>query len=206
MASCVQRMGQKMDGIIEYVNIPWNMDLFRTTFNNTLNNWQGRNYIECGAKSHVLSENIKFETAWKDILTEHKRVHNIICPLATGFNFNATEKHTVPPHIDIDKPLYFNLLIPVFGTAKLNIFETNEDHLEFRHGMTHWKMVKDDKPKNKIGEFLVDKPVILNTNFLHDVEPIVVPRCVWCTRWIDIDMSFSFNSFKSHVESVLNET
>ena len=153
----------------------------------------------------MLSENVEFKDIWKDILEEHARVHDTICPLATGFNFNATTLHTVPPHIDIDKPLYFNLLIPVFGTAKLNIFETTPAHLEFRHSMTHWKMVKDDKPKNKIGEFLVDRPVLLNTNFLHDVAPIDVPRCVWCTRWIDIDTTFNYKSFKTRIEGILNE-
>ena len=194
-----------MEGIIEYVNIPWDVTKFEKIFNDTLENWDARGYIECGAKSHVLSENDQFRETWKDILKEHSKVHEVICPLATGFNFNATTAHTVPPHIDIDKPLYFNLLIPVFGTAKLNIYETVTDHLEFRHGMTHWKMVKDSIPKNKIGEFIVDKPVLLNTDFLHDVEPIDVPRCVWCTRWIDIDTAFNFSSFKNRIEGILNE-
>lgn len=194
-----------MEGIIEYIDIPWNASRLETIYNSTLENWQGRGYIECGAKSHVLSENEKFYLKWKEILDLHSLVHKTICPLATGFNFNATEKHTVPPHIDIDTPLYFNLLIPVFGVAKLNIYETIPEDLEFRHGMTHWKMVQDDKPKNKIGEFIVDKPVLLNTNWLHDVEPIDVPRCVWCTRWIDIDSTFTYKTFKLHVEKILNE-
>lgn len=194
-----------MEGIIEYVDIPWSSSYFESVYNSTLENWQGRGYIECGAKSHVLSENTEFSNKWKNILDLHKLVHNDICPLATGFNFNATENHTVPPHIDIDKPLYFNLLIPVFGVAKLNFYDTIPEHLEFRHGMKHWKMVQDDKPKNKIGEFVVDKPVLLNTDFLHEVQPLVVPRCVWCTRWIGIDSNYSFKTFKLHVESVLNE-
>ena len=194
-----------MEGIIEYIDIPYTPANFELIFNDTLENWNGRGYIECGAKSHVLSENIKFESKWKDILTLHKKVHSKLCPLATGFNFNATSKHTVPPHIDIDTPLYFNLLIPVFGTAKINIYETTPEHLEFRHGMTHWKMVRDDKPKNKIGEFIVDRPVLLNTNFLHDVQPLQTPRCVWCTRWVDINDKFCYNSFKKHAEEVLNE-
>jgi len=194
-----------MEGIIEYIDIPWEPSRFKTMFDSTLDDWQGRGYIECGAKSHVLSENNEFESKWKDTLDLHKLVHNKLCPLATGFNFNATTKHTVPPHIDIDVPLYFNLLIPVFGTAKINIYETTLEHLEFRHGMTHWKMVEDDKPKNKIGEFTVDKPVLLNTNFLHDVEPLQTPRCVWCTRWVDISDDFCYNTFKTHVETILNE-
>lgn len=193
-----------MEGIIEYVDIPWDTSQYQEIFNSTLENWQGRGYIECGAKSHVLSENDEFENKWKAILDEHRLVHDKVCPLATGFNFNATENHTVPPHIDIDTPLYFNLLVPVFGTAKLNIYQTTQEDLEFRHGMTHWKMVKDSKPKIKIGELLVDKPVLLNTNYLHDVQPIDTPRCVWCTRWIDVDTTFTYHKFKDYVEETFN--
>lgn len=193
-----------MEGIIEYIDIQDYQKTLLTMFDD-VSGYSPLTYIECGARSWTLSSQEVYQDKWKPWLDLQKTVHDKLCPLATGFNFNPTNRHTVPPHIDIDKPLYYNLLIPVFGVAKLNIFETNLDHLEFRHGMKHWKMVRDDKPKIKIGEFVVDKPVLLNTNFLHDVEPIDSPRCVWCTRWVDIDASFSFDSFKSHVESVLNE-
>ena len=128
---------------------------------------------------------------------------NFVYLSATGFNFNATTKNTVPPHIDVDTPLYFNLLIPVFGIAKLNLFETIPEHLEFRHGLSHWKMQQNGSPRKKIGELVVDKPVLLDTNILHDVEPIDTPRCVWCTRWIDIPRHFTYKTFKRHVENIL---
>ncbi len=193
-----------MDEVIEYVDIEWDKDLLESIFKSTLTEYDvGRSYIECGAKSHVMSENKEFETKWKPILDKHYKVHNKVCPLATGFNFNATVKNTVPPHIDVDKPLYFNLLIPVFGVAKLNLFETIPEHLEFRHGLSHWKMQQDGSPRKKIGELIVDKPVLLDTNILHDVEPIDTPRCVWCTRWIDIPQDYTYKTFKQHIENIL---
>jgi hypothetical protein len=193
-----------MENIIEYIKIGDYKDLLIDMFND-VSGYSPLSYIECGARSWILDSSEDYQIKWKDWLDLQRIVHKKLCPLATGFNFNPTNMHTVPPHIDIDTPLYFNLLIPVFGIARINIFETNLEHLEFRHGMKHWKMVQDDKPKKKIGELIVDKPVLLNTDVLHDVEPIDSPRAVWCTRWVDIDKSFNFKSFKKHVESILNE-
>lgn len=193
-----------MDNVIEYIEIPDYKYQLAKMFDD-VSGYSPLSYIECGARSWILNSYDDYQVKWKPWLDLQRTVHNELCPLATGFNFNPTNKHTVPPHIDIDTPLYFNLLIPVFGVARLNIFETIPEQLEHRHGMMHWKMVQDQYLKNKIGELIVDKPVLLNTDILHDVEPIVSPRCVWCTRWIGIDTSFSFKSFKSHVESILNE-
>jgi len=194
-----------MKDIIEYIDVKWEPKVLEDIYKKTMDNWEdARGYIECGAKSYIMEENKNFNTTWEPILTEHSKVHNEFCPKGTGFNFNATTKHTVPPHIDIDKPLYFNLLIPVFGVAKINIYETIEEQLEHRHGMTHWKMVNDNYKKNKIGEIIVNKPVLLNTNYLHDVQPIDTPRCLWCTRWVGIPQTFTYSTFKDYVQNTLN--
>lgn len=193
-----------MDNVIEYIEIPDYKYQLVKMFDD-VSGYSPLSYIECGARSWILNSSDDYQVKWKPWLDLQRTVHNELCPLATGFNFNPTNKHTVPPHIDIDRPLYYNLLLPVLGAAKINIFETNLDHLEFRHGMKHWKMVRDDKPKNKIGELVVDKPVLLNTDFLHDVEPIDSPRAVWCTRWINIPNTYNYKSFKLHVEKTLNE-
>lgn len=192
-----------MENIIEYVDIP-DFTVTLTDMFNSASGFEPLSYIECGANSWTLGSNSKYEIEWKKWLEIQRTVHAKLCPLATGFNFNPTNKHTVPPHIDIDKPKYFNLLIPVTGYAKISLFETIASQLEFRHGMKHWKMVQDQYPKVKIGEFIVDKPVLLDTNVLHDVVPVVSPRCVWCSRWIDIDETFDFKTFKLHVEETLN--
>jgi hypothetical protein len=192
-----------MENIIEYVDIPDFTNRLADMFNN-VSGLEPLSYVECGAKSWTLGSNSKYEIEWKKWLEIQRSVHAQLCPLATGFNFNPTNKHTVPPHIDIDEPKYFNLLIPVFGYAKLSLFETVADHLEFRHGMMHWKMVQDQHPKTKIGEFVVDKPVLLDTNILHDVVPVISPRCVWCSRWVNIDNNLNFKTFKKHVEETLN--
>ena len=194
-----------MQNIIEYINVKWEPEKLEDIYKNTLGNWDPRGYIECGAKSHVMDENENFKNIWEPILSEHSKVHDRFCPKATGFNYNATPKHTVPPHIDIDEPLYFNLLLPVFGVAKINIYETIDEQLEHRHGMTHWKMVNDKYEKHKIGEVVVDKPVLLNTDQLHDVEPIDTPRCLWCTRWVEVPQTFTYATFKEYVEDTLND-
>lgn len=192
-----------MENVIEYIDIPDYSQLLASMFDRA-SGFAPLTYTECGARSWTLSSNPNYENDWKNWLTIQRSIHNTLCPLATGFNFNPTNNHTVPPHIDIDKPKYFNLLIPVFGYATLSLFETVDDQLEFRHGMKHWKMVQDQYPKTKIGELVVDKPVLLDTNILHDVQPVISPRCVWCSRWINIDNSFNFNTFKTHIEETLH--
>jgi hypothetical protein len=192
-----------MENIIEYINISNFQEMLKSMFDEVLV-YSPLTYTECGAKSWTLSSSSDYSNIWKSWLDLQRKVSQNLCPLATGFNFNPTNNHTVPPHIDIDEPLYYNLLIPVTGVAKINIFETVLDHLEYRHGMTHWKMIQDQFSKNKIGELIVDRPVLLNTNWLHDVEPIESPRCVWCTRWIRVPETYSFRSFKNYTESVLN--
>lgn len=192
-----------MDRIIEYVQIPNELDLLATLYNKTIAT-NPLEYIECGAKSWVLNAREEYREFWQPILKKHEKVHNQFCEFATGFNFNKTESHTVPPHIDIGPPNFFNLLIPVFGVARIDLFETNQDELEFRHGQNHWMMQKQNIKSKKIGEFFIDKPTLLNTNYLHSVQPVEYPRCVWCTRWISIPLHLDFNGFKKRIEKVLN--
>jgi hypothetical protein len=197
-------MGSAMDGVIEYVDIKYDRGVFARIFE-AATGYAPLAYRECGAQSWVLNTNPLFVDMYAEVLSAHARVHDRFCKYATGFNFNKTNSHTVPPHVDIDKRNYFNLLIPVFGVARLDIFETRREQLEFRHGETHWMMLRDGVPAIKVGSLLVDRPVLLNTRWLHSVQPEISPRCVWCTRWIDIDEAIGFAQFKRHVEGVLNE-
>ena len=38
--------------------------------------------------------------------------------------------------------------------------------------MKHWNMLQDKYPAVFMGEILVDKPVLLNTAYLHDVQVV----------------------------------
>ena len=95
----------------------------------------------------------------------------------------------------------YNLLLPMFGTAKIGIYETNEQQLEYRHGMTHWNMLQDKYPAICIGEILVDKPVLLNTAYLHDVQVVESPRAIFCVAWRGINKTY--HEFKEHAEKTL---
>ena len=94
-----------MENIIEYVNIPNFADTLLDMFNN-VSGLAPLTYIECGAKSWTLGSNENYENEWENWLRIQRTVHKKLCPLATGFNFNPTNNHTVPPHVDIDKPKY----------------------------------------------------------------------------------------------------
>lgn len=192
-----------MENIIEYINVNYNKELYNNYFEK-ISELDHSSYIECGVKSWVLKTNNRYETILETLLNQHKKVHPIMCHYGTGFNYSSTKNHTLPPHIDIEKPKYFNLLLPIFGTAVIEIFKTDDSELEYRHGQKHWKMLQKEIVSEKIGELLVNKPVLLDTNYLHNVKLITAPRLVWCSRWIEIDESYTFASFKKHIENVLN--
>lgn len=192
-----------MDGIIEPVDISPMSEILSKAFQKTVKN-EPLSFIECGAKSWVLDSDPLYYQYWKPILDLHKQVATEFCPLATGFNFSKSVFETVPPHVDLDKGRYFNLLLPIHGVARIDIYETNPEDLEYRHGKSHWKMLKPDRSAKKIGEYALDRPTLLDTNQLHAVTPVDVPRLVWCTRWISLKKETTFKDFKSKIEKVLN--
>lgn len=191
-----------MDGIIEHVNVKYDPDIFLNAFRQ-VSEISPITYIECGANSWILNAHPEYRNLWAPILSQHSKVHDQFCGFATGFNFNKTNEHTVPPHIDVGPAKYYNLLIPVFGVARIDIFQTKMEELEFRYGEKHWMMQKHGSTKNKIGSLLVDRPTLLNTDWLHSVQPEISPRCVWCTRWLGVDPGTDFKIFKSRVEAIL---
>ena len=84
------------------------------------------------------------------------------------------------------------------GKAMIGIYETHQHQLEYRHGKTHWNMLQDKYPAIQMGEILVDKPVLLNTKYLHDVRVVEAPRAIFCFAWRGINKTY--NEFKEHVE------
>ena len=191
-----------MKGIAEYIDIVYDKE-YLIRKHDDVPGRDSKEYIECGTQSHVLISDPDYYRKWDHLLTQMAAVHMGMCEHGTGFNFNPTVTSGVPPHIDFDEREgnQFNLLLPMFGTAKIAIYETNQHQLESRHGMKHWKMLQDKYPAICIGDILVDKPVLLNTAYLHDVQVAEAPRAIFCVAWRGINKSY--NEFKEHVKKTL---
>jgi hypothetical protein len=54
----------------------------------------------------------------------------------------------------------------------------------------------------KIGEIIVDRPILIDTETMHRVVITEAPRCAFVTRWNNIP-AIDFQSFKTKVESIL---
>ena len=188
-----------LSGIAEYINVDYDKD-YLIRKHNEARGIEGRDYIECGTESHILRDNPDYYKKFEHILTIMSEVHIGMCEYGTGFNLNGTLTAGVPPHIDFDEREgnQFNLLLPMFGKAMIGIYETQRHQLEYRHGKTHWNMLQDKYPAIQIGEILVDKPVLLNTRYLHDVRVVEAPRAIFCFAWRGINKTY--NEFKEHVE------
>lgn len=191
-----------LSGIVEYINVDYDKDYLIRKHKEVLG-VVGRDYIECGTESHILRDNPDYYRQWEHILTIMSGVHIGMCEHGTGFNLNGTPTAGVPPHIDFDEREgnQFNLLLPMFGQAKIGVYETHQHQLEYRHGMTHWNMLQDKYPAVSMGEILVDKPVLLNTAYLHDVQVVEAPRAIFCVAWRGINKTY--NEFKRHAEKAL---
>ena len=191
-----------MEGIAEYINVEYNKE-YLLRKHQEIRGVPGHEYIECGTESHILITDTDYYRQWDHILTIMSGVHMGMCEHGTGFNYNPTLTSGVPPHIDFDerKGNQFNLLLPMYGVAKVSIYETIQEQLEFRHGMTHWNMLQDKYSPNKIGEIVVNKPVLLDTMYLHDVKVLEAPRAIFCVAWRGINKTY--NEFKEHAEKTL---
>ena len=140
-----------LNGIAEYINVDYDKEyLMRkhnevrigTSLYNEIRDISSHDYVECGTESHILKINPDYYRQWDHILTIMSGVNIGMCEHGTGFNSNATLTSGVPPHIDFDEREgnQFNLLLPMYGVAKINIYETIQEQLEYRHGMMHWNM------------------------------------------------------------------
>ena len=201
-----------LNGIAEYINVDYDKEyLMRkhnevrigTSLYNEIRDISSHDYVECGTESHILKINPDYYRQWDHILTIMSGVNIGMCEHGTGFNSNATLTSGVPPHIDFDEREgnQFNLLLPMYGVAKISIYETIQEQLEYRHGMMHWNMLQDKYPPNKIGEIIVDKPVLLDTMYLHDVKVIEAPRAIFCVAWRGINKTY--HEFKEYAEKAL---
>ena len=196
--------------IIEYVDIPDMKALLGHLFDKYRGE-KSRKFGNCPIEAYQLGPsyaNPGFIEEFKPITDILDRV-SVSDPLVSGFDYFTNPKHGLPYHIDCPNNLKaYNLIIPVFGTVTCDFWEGDYNELEYKgYGSTHYKMFKDSyDTKNliKMGSILIDKPVLIDTDYIHNVIPVDVPRLAWLTRFSDLDKEYTFKEFKSIVEEKLS--
>ena len=195
---------EEIKDILEYIDIKYNKQLFIDLFNKC-EPIEPTKFLETTSISKALITKESFRKDWKEILNHHAKVHDVFDIHATGFNYSNDDGY-MPAHVDLAKQRHYNLLLPIFGAAEINIYETPKNiKLTFMHNQTHWQVPEDYSNKNltKMGTVKIDKPVLLNTDYLHDVKIIKAPRLNWVTRWYGMK-NYTFSEFKNLVEVTLN--
>jgi len=199
-----------IENIIEYVDIPDMKDLLGRLFDKHRNDQESRKFNNCTIEAYQLGSsytNDGFMKEFKPITDILDRV-SVSDSLVSGFNYYTDPKNGLPHHIDCSNNFKaYNLIIPVFGTVICNFWEGDYNELEYdKYGSNHYKMFKDTYDKNnlvKIGSILIDKPVLIDTDYIHDVVPVDIPRLAWQSRFSDLDKEYTFKEFKSIVEERL---
>tara|TARA_Y100000385_G_scaffold59774_1_gene57932 strand:+ start:25311 stop:25988 length:678 start_codon:yes stop_codon:yes gene_type:complete len=168
-----------------------------------------------------------YEQVYEPILSQHRKVHPHYQFRSTGFNTaNSTDKD-VFPHTDVDFDLEYsqgyNIVIPVLGMSRLDYYETREEEVwlpeKNAHGYAYYHEFKcqayDENliarpsfekflAERKIGEIIIDRPILIDTEIMHRVVITEAPRCAFVTRWNNIPPELSnFHTFKERVESIL---
>ena len=198
--------------IIEYVDIPDMKPLLKGLFDKHCG-VDGRTFGNCPIEAYQLGPSPS--KAHAGFIKEFKPITDILDrvsvsdPLVSGFDYFTNPKHGLPHHIDCPNNLKaYNLIIPVFGTVTCDFWEGDYNELEYKgHGSTHYKMFKDTyDTKNlvKMGSILIDKPVLIDTDYIHNVIPVDVPRLAWLTRFSDLDKEYTFKEIKEIVEERLS--
>lgn len=208
-----------IDNILEYIDVEYDKEYLANAFDSLMGT-DFRSYSNCGTISKIISNTPTLTDVTADILAHHKKVFpdSIWDDNATGFNFAETLNGNVPPHCDWGDGNYYNLLLPVHGAAKITIYKTDDSNVINRWNNTdqrnqwydphgdnkHWSMkISPDTKLEKLGELIIDKPALLNTNYLHSVTIVEAPRLNWVSRWMNLDTDVSFQQCKKLIESTL---
>ena len=195
---------EEIKDILEYIDVKYNKQLFLDLFNKC-KAIEPTRFVETTSVSRALITKENFREDWKEILDHHAKVHEVFDEHATGFNYSDDNGY-MPAHIDLAEQRHYNLLLPIYGIAEINVYKTTKDiKLTFMHGQTHWQVPENYSNKNltKIGTVKINKPVLLNTDYLHDVNIKEAPRLNWVTRWYGMK-NYNFSEFKNLVETTLN--
>lgn len=213
--------------IAEYVDINPHLDILNYLYNNL--NKKANEFGKTKWASYSLEDNITGETTkylqfFEPILKIHRQVHPYMQKRSTGFNTANALEEDLFPHTDVDfdqkHANYYNLVIPLHGNSVIEYFKTVDEEIflpeKNAHGYAYYhefyaqakmgqgtpefeKFLAD----RKIGEIIVDKPLLIDTNIMHRVIPLKVPRCAWVTRWNNIPSNLDYQEFKSKVAEIL---
>lgn len=217
----ISNSSENLHNILEYIDVEYDRSTFIDIFEKlTESNFRG--YANCGTISKIIDNTPNIKILAKNILEKHNIFDNAYYdPMATGFNFAPEIDKGIPPHCDWGDRNYYNLLLPIYGVAEITVYHTNNNVVN-RWNMTpderkqwydptgehkHWSMKLSPETKlTPIGKLIIDKPVLLDTNYLHNVKIIQAPRLNWVTRWMKIDTSITFEKAKEIIQRKLSCT
>lgn len=218
-------------GIAEYVDVDPQRDLLLNLYSKVKGIHAGKDFNVFGKtpfESYSLEYNTTgeptgYEAVYEPILSQHRKVHPYYQFRSTGFNTADSIEKDVFPHTDIDQDTEhsqgYNIIYPVLGMSRLDYYETRpeEIHTPERNAQGHYyyhefraqKEMGQGTPEfekflsdRKIGEIIINKPVLIDTEVMHRVVITEAPRCAFVTRWNNIP-AVDFKNFKERVESIL---
>lgn len=213
--------------LAEYVDIHSNLDILTNLYQNiqiVANRFGKTKWVSYSLEDNLTGNATEYLKMFEPILSIHRKVHPYMQRRSTGFNTANSLDEDLFAHTDVDydqeHPNYYNLVIPLHGNSVIEYFDTNEEEVYLpeknAHGYAYYhefyaqrQMGQGTKEfeqfliERKIGEIVVDKPLLLDTNCMHRVKPLKVPRCAWVTRWNNIPTDIDYQTFKKRVETIL---
>ena len=115
---------EEIKDILEYIDIKYNKQLFLDLFNNC-KSIEPTRFVETTSVSRALITKENFREDWKEILDHHAKVHEVFDKHATGFNYSDDTGY-MPAHIDLAEQRHYNLLLPIYGIAEINVYKTGQ--------------------------------------------------------------------------------
>ena len=213
-----------IEGIAEYIDIDFDPDKYEFIFNHVAkdkiyNTFGKTQWYAFSLEDNRTGVDTEYSKYYKSILDKQYMVHPYMQKRSTGFNYSTSRNKDLFIHTDVDydteHPKHFNLIIPIFGKAVVSYYKTYEEEIWLpelnAHGFAYYHEFKNRnkrgykkfKKERKIGELVIDSPVLLDTNLMHGVEIIDAPRCAWCSRWNNIPKHHDFYTWKTRIEKIL---
>lgn len=218
-------------GIAEYVDVDPHQELLLDLYEKVKGVRAGEDFNVFGKtpfESYSLEYNMTgeptgYEEIYDPILSLHRKVHPHYQFRSTGFNTADSTEKDVFPHTDIDQnnehSQGYNIIYPVLGMSRLDYYRTDPDEVytpeknaqgyyyyqefkaqgEMGQGTPEFEKFLADR---KIGEIIIDRPILIDTEVMHRVVITQAPRCAFVTRWKNIP-PIDFKSFKARVEDLL---
>ncbi len=213
--------------VAEYLDINPHLDILNYLYKNikkNANTFGKTKWCSFSLEDNLTGRPTEYLELFEPILKIHRQVHPYMQKRSTGFNTAHAIEEDLFPHTDVDYdqqyPNYFNLVIPLHGNSVIEYFKTKDDEVflpeKNAHGHAYYHEFYAQKQmgqgsqefekflyERKIGEIVVNNPLLIDTNIMHRVKPLEVPRCAWVTRWNNIPADIDYYKFKNIVETRL---